>query len=174
MCDVAATVWICGLSQSGKTTLADGIQQWLLSNDIKPQILDGRFVRSKIGDFLGYSREERIKVSRVMAAMASVLNENNVPVIVTAITPYQESRRLNRSILKNYYEIYMDCPVEVCMQRDATGNYAGAVRGDLHHFIGVDDPFEVPGDTNLRVPSDDLDIDGCRLMAIDAIQHLFR
>jgi adenylylsulfate kinase len=145
------TIWLTGLSRSGKTTLAESIAGYLASTGSRAEILDGVAVREELGDFFGYSREERMKVNRVLCAMAKLLARHGVIPIVTAITPYQESRDFNRRELNRYLEIYVDCPVEVCMSRDAQGLYRKAMRGDLKHFVGVDDPYEVPKTYDLRV-----------------------
>jgi adenylylsulfate kinase-like enzyme len=161
------------LSRSGKSTLADGIAAWLTERNVPTQILDGRAVRDDIGNFLGYSRDERAKVSRIMCSMAKLLNRNGIAVVATSITPYQESRDLNRATLENYFEIYLECSVDTCFDRDDTDNYARAQRGDLKHFIGVDDPFEVPKNSDLVVSTDQLDEAAALERATTALEALF-
>lgn len=143
------TIWLTGLSRSGKSTIAEGLAAWFADEQRPAQILDGRDVRDAVGDFFGYSKGERIKVSRVLAVMARLLATNGVTPIVTSITPYQDSRDFNRQELDPYLEIYVECSVDTAMQRDDTGIYRRAVRGDIQHFIGVDDPYEVPRSPDL-------------------------
>lgn len=131
--------------------LAGKMAEFLRSHGHRVEILDGRIVRDELGDFFGYSRDERLKVNRVLCALARLLARHDIIPIVTAITPYQESRDYNRRELDPYLEIFVDCPVEVCMARDAQGLYKKALKGDLPHFIGVDDPFEIPKNPDLRV-----------------------
>lgn len=145
------TIWLTGLSRSGKTTIATGVADWLSERGVQTQILDGRFVRDELGNFFGYSREERIKVSRVLAVMAKLLAQNDVYPIVTAITPHDESRNFNRMELNPYFEIYVECAVETCISRDDRGLYQRAIRGDLPHFIGVDVPYDVPKSPDLSI-----------------------
>jgi adenylylsulfate kinase len=145
------TIWLTGLSSSGKTTLANGLAEFLRARGERVEVLDGTQVREELGDFFGFSREERMKVNRVLCAMAGLLARHDVVPIVTAITPYQESRDFNRRELDPYVEVYVDCPVDVCVRRDSQGLYRKAMRGDLKHFIGVDDPYEVPKTPDLRV-----------------------
>ena len=109
------------------------------------------FVRAQGGDFFGYSKDERLKVNRVLCVLARLLARHDIIPIVTAITPYQESRDYNRRELEPYVEIFVDCPVETCMARDPHGLYRKAMKGDLPHFIGVDDPFEIPKSSELRI-----------------------
>jgi adenylylsulfate kinase len=147
----APTIWLTGLSKSGKTTIAQGIADWFSERGIGFQVLDGRFVRDELGDFFGYSREERIKVSRVLCVMAKLLAENDIHPIVTAITPHAESRSFNRGELDPYIEIYVECSVETCMDRDEDGLYRRAARGDIRHFVGVDVPYDVPKTHDLTI-----------------------
>ena len=145
------TIWFTGLSLSGKTTLANSLAASFRAKGIATEVLDGKLIRDELGDFFGYSKEERIKVSRVLCMMARLLARNGIIPIVTSITPYQESRDLNRRELNPYVEIYVECPVEVCASRDERGLYKRAIRGDIKHFIGVDDPYEIPRNADLRV-----------------------
>lgn len=149
------TLWLTGLSRSGKTTIAEGVADWLTTEHaLAVQVLDGRFVREELGNFFGYSREERVKVGRVLATMAGLLARNGVIPIVTAITPHEESRAFNRSELDPYLEIYIECPVEVCMDRDSLGLYRKAQRGDLPNYIGVDVAYEIPKAFDLSIATD--------------------
>ncbi len=147
----AQVIWITGLSQSGKTTLADGLADWLRTEGARVQVLDGRTIRDDVGDYFGYSREERIKVSRLLTVVARLLSENGVTVVVTSITPYEESREHSRKTLARYFEIYLHCPAATCAARDTSGLWEKAQRGDVRHFIGVDDPFEVPRSYDLKI-----------------------
>ena len=145
------SIWLTGLSLSGKTTLAEALAAHLRALGRRVEVLDGKLIRDEVGDFFGYSREERMKVNRVLCMMAKLLARHDIIPIVTAITPFQESRDFNRRELAPYHEIYVDCPVETCITRDRQGLYQRALRGDLKHFIGVDDPYEIPRHPDLRV-----------------------
>jgi len=145
------TIWFTGLSRSGMSTLGESLANALRSRGHHVEVLDGKIVREELGDYFGYSREERIRVSRVLSMMAKMLSRHGIIPIVTSITPYQESRDFNRSELSRYLEIFLDCPVDVCLQRDHTGQYRRAMQGDITHFVGVDDPYEIPRNPDLRV-----------------------
>jgi adenylylsulfate kinase len=160
------TIWFTGLSRSGKTTLAEALAASLRSSGRRVEILDGKIIRDEMGDCFGYSKEERIKVNRMLCLMARLLSRHEIIPIVTAITPYQESRDFNRRELEPYIEIYVDCPVHVCLTRDSQGLYKRAMRGDLKHFIGVDDPYEIPRNPDFRVSTvDDTPIEAARKVA---------
>lgn len=163
------TIWLTGLSRSGKTTIAHGIAGWLSDRGARSQILDGRFVRDELGNFFGYSREERIKVARVLSVMAKVLAQNEIYPIVTAITPHEESREFNRRELDPYVEVYVECSVEKCMERDDMGLYARAARGDIRHFIGVDVPFDVPRANDLTINTEQATPEESIVRAIDGL-----
>jgi adenylylsulfate kinase len=157
------TIWFTGLSRSGKTTLAESLATCLRSRGMRVEILDGKIIRDEMGDCFGYSKEERMKVNRLLCLMARHLARHDIIPIVTAITPYQESRDFNRRELSPYIEIFADCPVEVCLTRDEQGLYKRAIRGDLKHFIGVDDPFEIPRNPDLRVSTANASIEDSAL-----------
>lgn len=148
------TIWFTGLSLSGKTTLAERLAEALRQDGHAVEVLDGKIVREELAGFFGYSREERIKVSRVLATMAKLLARNGVVPIVTSITPHQESRDYNRRELPGYLEVFLDCSVETCAARDSKGLYQRAIRGDVKHFVGVSDPYEIPRQADLRLSTD--------------------
>ena len=148
------TVWLTGLSLCGKTTLAEALATHLRAEGRRVEVLDGKIIRDEVGDFFGYSREERMKVNRVLCMMARLLARHEILPIVTALTPFQESRDFNRRELAPYLEIYVDCPVEVCITRDQQGLYKRAMRGDIKHFVGVDDPYEIPRNPDLRISTE--------------------
>jgi adenylylsulfate kinase (apsK) len=153
------TMLLTGLSGAGKSTIAKAIFDRLDSNGHRIEVLDGDIVREEIGHLFGYSREERLKVSRVLRFTAKLLNKNGVSVVIAAISPYQEMRDQYRAEMKDYVEVYVKCPLEVCVDRDTKGMYKKALRGDIKNVIGVDEPFEIPKDPNIVVDSAACNID---------------
>lgn len=145
------TIWLTGLSGAGKSTLAQEIHKYLSDNGKKVQILDGDIVRNEIGHLFGYSREERMKMSKVIRLISKLLNDNGIDVIVAAIAPYQEMREINRNEIENYLEIYVKCSLEVCVERDTKGLYKKALRGEVKHVVGIDDVYEIPRSSNIEV-----------------------
>src|SRR4051812_46273676 len=125
------TIWFTGLSRSGLTTIAEALARDLRAAGRVVEILDGKLVRDELGAFFGYSRPERLKVSRLLCLIAKMLSRNGSIWVVTSITPYKESRDYNRRELARYLEIYVDCPLEICVQRDKEGLYKRAMNGDL-------------------------------------------
>jgi len=142
--DKVFTMLLTGLSGAGKSTLAQALGEKLEQTNHPIQILDGDSVRDEIGSLFGYSREERIKVSKILKFMARTLNNNGISVVIAAISPYEEMRNNYRTEIVNYFETYVKCPLEVCIDRDVKGLYKKALRGDVKSVIGIDEVFEIP------------------------------
>ena len=145
------TMWLTGLSGAGKSTLAQEVSRYLQNEERKVQILDGDIIRNDIGHLFGYSKEERIKMSKVIQLVARVLNNNGISVIVAAIAPYEEMRDAVRSSLHNYMEVYVNCSLDECIKRDTKGLYKKALRGDMQHVVGIDDIYEIPRNFDVEV-----------------------
>nr|WP_280531339.1 adenylyl-sulfate kinase [Paenibacillus castaneae] len=139
-----SVIWFMGLSGAGKTTTARHVAAELLKEGRHVELLDGDELRETICKGLGFSREDRMENIKRIVYVAKLLSRNGVDVLVSAITPYQEMRDYARSQLPGFVEIYVQCPLSECERRDVKGLYAKARNGNLHHFTGVSDPFEVP------------------------------
>ena len=137
-------VWFTGLPSSGKSTLARMLQMELDEAGFAVEVLDGDEVRKRLTKGLGFSREDRDENIRRIAYVAKLLTRVGAVAITAAISPYQESRARARAEIGNFVEIYVDCPLSVCMQRDVKGLYAKAVRGEVPNFTGISDPYEPP------------------------------
>lgn len=145
------TIWLTGLSASGKTTLAKGTVELLKREGKKVQLIDGDIMREEIGGMFGYTREERIKAARVYRIMAKLLNDNGVNVVVAAISPYEEIRDDNRARIENYIEVYVNCSLDRCKERDPKGLYKRAMEGKEKFVVGMDEEFEVPCNSDLEL-----------------------
>lgn len=154
------TIWITGLSASGKTTLAKRLQADLLSHGFESVVLlDGEAVRERIKNF-GYSNEERNRVAFKIAELALEHNRNGEAVIVAGITHQRKTRAQIREYLGRYVEVYLKCPVEVCAARDYKGNYEKAFAGELDNFVGVTVPYE-EANPDLTLETDIKPVDEC-------------
>lgn len=145
------TIWLLGLSASGKSTLAMEIVKLLENNGEKVQLIDGDLMRDEIGGMFGYSKEERIKMAAIYRTIAKILNKNGINVIVAAITPYEEIRKANRKKIENYIEINVSCPIEECIVRDPKGLYKRALNGEEKSVIGIDEEYEFPENSDIQV-----------------------
>ncbi|MBU4234547.1 MAG: adenylyl-sulfate kinase [Proteobacteria bacterium] len=140
-----------GLSASGKTTLAQLLARALSQRGFKVEVLDGDIVRTTLSKGLGFTPGDRVTNLRRIAAMAQNLVHQQVVTIVAAICPYHAIREEVRSTIGNYIEVYLNCPLEVCIRRDPKGLYRKALAGEIQHFTGIDDVFDTPVRPDIEV-----------------------
>lgn len=140
----AFCVWLTGLSASGKTTLARLLGEALTRRGFKIEILDGDIVRTTLSKGLGFSQGDRETNMRRIAMMAQNLVRQQIVTIVAAICPYHAIREEVRSTIGEFVEIYVNCPLEVCISRDPKGLYRKALSGEIQNFTGIGDVFETP------------------------------
>jgi adenylyl-sulfate kinase len=145
LCDQRGfTLWFTGLSGSGKTAIAKLVEQELRSRGLKAERLDGDIVRKSLTRDLGFSKEDRDKNIERVTFVAKLLTRNGVAVLCSFISPYRERRAKSREEIGEFIEVYVECPVEVCAERDVKGLYAKAFAGEIKEFTGVSDPYEAP------------------------------
>lgn len=137
-------VWFTGLSGAGKTTLSRWVAEQLRSNGCKVEVLDGDEVRRTLTRDLGFSKQDRDENIRRIGYVAHLLARNGITVLVAAISPYREARQEVRALVKDFIEVYVNAPLEVCEQRDRKGLYRRARAGEIKGVTGVDDPYEPP------------------------------
>ncbi|WP_097025879.1 adenylyl-sulfate kinase [Clostridium peptidivorans] len=148
------TVWFTGLSSAGKSTLANLLYIYIKEKNYKVQLLDGDIMRESLGRMFGYKREDRIKVANIYRLMCKLLNDNGIIVITAAIAPFEEIREDNRKKLGKYIEIYVNCSIEKCIERDLKGIYKKAILGQEKNVIGIDEKFEQPKNAEIVVNTD--------------------
>ena len=139
-------VWFTGLSGSGKSTVALGVERELHKRGILCRILDGDNIRSGIKKNLGFSADDRKENIRRIAEIGKLFVDTGVVTLSAFISPTNESRHMASEIIgaDDFREVYVSTPLEVCEQRDVKGLYARARRGEIKDFTGVSAPFEVP------------------------------
>ena len=142
------TIWLTGLSGSGKTTLARLLIKELKARDVKVELLDGDEVRTNLSHGLGFSKEDRDTNIRRIGYVSRLLSRNGVGVIAAAISPYREIRDEVRNLITRdggeFIEVYVQCPIDVLIERDVKGLYKRALAGEIKQFTGVSDPYEEP------------------------------
>ena len=148
------TIWLTGLPCSGKTTIAKGLGEELRAAGRLVEILDGDQVRTNLSQGLGYSKQDRDTNVRRIAYVAGLLTRNGVFVIVAAVSPYRDARAEARCVIGNFFEVFVNCPLAVLIQRDDKGMYRKAMDGDISNFTGISDPYEAPDDPDLTVRTD--------------------
>jgi adenylylsulfate kinase len=148
------TLWFTGLPCSGKSTIADAVAKELRQKGLKAERLDADIIRKHLWKELGYSKEDRNENIRRATFLAKLLTRNGIAVLTSFISPYKELRDYARREIGDFVEIFVKCPVEVCIQRDTRGMYEKALAGKIQNFTGVSDPYEEPPNPELVLESD--------------------
>ncbi|MFW9259395.1 adenylyl-sulfate kinase [Nostoc sp. KVJ20] len=138
------TIWFTGLSGAGKTTICQFVEKELRIQGYRVEVLDGDAIRQNLCKGLGFSKEDREENIRRIGFVASLLARNNVIVLISAISPYRKIREEVRQSIPSFIEVYVNASLEVCEQRDVKGLYKKARSGEIKHFTGIDDPYEIP------------------------------
>ena len=150
-----AIVWFTGLSGSGKSTLSKALDRELFNLGMQTYILDGDNIRHGLNSNLGFSPEDRVENIRRVAETARLMADAGVVVITAFISPYQADRQRARAIAcesdVDFYEMFVNTPLEVCEQRDTKGLYKKARAGDIKEFTGIDAPYEAPTNPEIVV-----------------------
>jgi adenylylsulfate kinase len=154
-------IWFTGLSGAGKTTLAQALYAELTARGEPVELLDGDLVRENLSKGLGFSREDRDTNVRRIGFVAGLLAKHGVTVLVSAISPYRDTRDEVLAGLPNASEVFVDAPLEVVTGRDVKGLYLKAIAGEILHFTGVSDPYEAPLSPALHLRTDQRSIDAC-------------
>ena len=167
-----ATVWLTGLSGSGKSTVAVELERRLLAAGRPAYLLDGDNLRHGLNGDLGFSAEDRDENVRRVAHVARLFADAGLVAIVPLISPYRRARRharqLHHAAGLAFVEVFVDTPLELCEQRDPKGLYARARAGELSGMTGVDDPYEAPEQPELHLTPGD----GPPAVAVDRIVAL--
>lgn len=147
-------VWLLGHSGAGKSTLAQMVARQLETDGYRTLSLDGDVVRAGMNSDLGFSDADRLENIRRVAELCEILLEKDLIVICSFITPMQSHRDLLRQTLGDrYLEIYLECPISICEQRDVKGLYRKARNHEIENFTGIGSGFEVPLHPDLIVPT---------------------
>jgi len=145
---LGATIWLTGLSGSGKSTVAAACEARLVAFDRPAYVLDGDNVRHGLNSDLGFSSADRAENVRRVGHVARLMADAGIVALVPLISPYRADRDLVRSIHVAadlpFLEVFVDTPIELCEQRDPKGLYAKARAGEITGFTGIDDPYEAP------------------------------
>lgn len=164
-------VWMCGLSGSGKSTIANAAERVLHQQGRFTIILDGDNLRTGLNANLGFSDQDRLENIRRISETAKVLASNGVITFVSAITPRGELRDLARGILgDDFFEVYVKASFEACEKRDVKGLYAKAAKGEIPNFTGRDSSFEPPVNPQLVLDTEQLTIEDAAFELLEAIR----
>jgi adenylylsulfate kinase len=157
-----ATLWMTGLSASGKSTIAVALEKVLLARGKHAYRLDGDNIRFGLNRNLGFSAEDRAENIRRIGEVAKLFSDAGMITITSFISPYRRDRDLVRKLHEDvklpFLEVYVDCPIDEAEKRDPKGLYRKARAGELKGFTGIDDPYEAPDRPELVLRSDRLSV----------------
>lgn len=140
------TIWITGLSGSGKSTIAAELNKLLHEHKFKSFILDGDNIRYGLNSDLSFNKRDREENLRRVAETAKLFNDSGIIIITAFISPYKKTRELSKNIIgeENFIEVYANSSLDTCKTRDVKGLYKLAAKGKIKNFTGVNDPYEIP------------------------------
>ena len=157
----AIVIWLTGLSGAGKTTLSEHLSKALFDKGFFTQLLDGDQIRSGINNNLGFSEEDRMENIRRIAEISKLFLNSGIICINSFISPSNEMRDLAKQIIgaENYFQIYLDVPLEICEKRDVKGLYQSAREGKIKNFTGIGADYQIPTNSNLNIKTGELSIE---------------
>ncbi|QQR41564.1 adenylyl-sulfate kinase [Myxococcus xanthus] len=147
------TLWLTGMSGTGKSTTAAYIAARLRQVGRNVEILDEGELGEALWAGLGDGKEDRITVVKRLGFVANLLTRNGVAALVPCVSPYKPGREENRRSIGRYVEVYVDCPTEKLIERDSTGRYKKALNGEIPNFIGITEPYEPPNSPEVTIHS---------------------
>lgn len=146
-------IWFTGLSGSGKSTVAMGVERELHARGILCRILDGDNIRAGINNNLGFSEEDRTENIRRIAEVGKLFVQTGIVTLACFVSPTNDIRHMAREIVgkEDFLEVYISTPIEECERRDVKGLYARARRGEVKNFTGISAPFEKPDHADVSI-----------------------
>ena len=168
-------IWFTGLSGSGKSTIASRLEEELFNRGYHTCILDGDNVRSGLNsdlDFTDFGRKENI---RRIGEVANLFVDAGITVLASFISPFREEREFVRNTVgkSNFFEVFVDCPIEECENRDVKGLYKKARTGEIPHFTGISSPYEAPESPDLVIDTSKNTVDEAVQKLIDKLEVRF-
>ena len=165
-------LWFTGLPLSGKTTIADKVFIELQKLDIPLERLDSKDVRDLIPD-VGFTREDRNRHMHRIGHLIKTLQNNSVSTVASFVSPYRESRKAIREMVKNNIVIYVKADIETCKSRDTKGKYEKALRGEYKNFTGVNDIYEEPQRAEIVIDTTKTSADEAVVIIIEFIKKKY-
>ncbi|HUW78925.1 MAG TPA: adenylyl-sulfate kinase [Candidatus Nanopelagicaceae bacterium] len=146
-------IWLTGLSGSGKSTIANALEKQLYSAGMHAYVLDGDNLRLGLSKDLGFTQQDRIENVRRVAEVAKILADAGLVVIVALVSPFENDRRRARALFEpdEFFEVFVDTPIDVCISRDPKGLYRKSAEGKILNFTGVGQEYERPSNPDLVI-----------------------
>jgi adenylylsulfate kinase len=167
----AKVIWMTGLSGSGKTTIAKGVERYLHSKGILNQLLDGDNIRVGISNNLAFSNEDRAENIRRIAEVSKLFMNCGIVTLNCFVSPTIAIRKIAKDIIgeDNFIEVYINASIETCEDRDIKGLYKKARAGEIKDFTGISAPFEAPENPDIEINTSELSIDDSVQKVLDYI-----
>lgn len=169
----SCVLWFTGLSGSGKSVLANAVDEKLYRKGIQSYVLDGDNIRHGLNKDLGFQTGDRIENIRRIGEVAKLFVDSGQMILTAFISPFREDRDMVRALFPKgeFFEIYVKCPLHVCEQRDPKELYKKARNGKIKHFTGIDSPYEAPLSPDFIIESDQTSISDGADLIINALQN---
>jgi bifunctional enzyme CysN/CysC len=166
-------LWFTGLSGSGKSTIANLVERTLFAQGRHTYLLDGDNVRHGLNRDLGFTDADRVENIRRVAEAARLFVDAGLIVLVSFISPFRSERRMARDMVGTgeFVEIFVDTPIQVCMDRDPKGLYLKAAHGEIKNFTGIDSPYETPETAEIIVKTVDSEAENCAEQIVGYLRH---
>jgi len=169
-----ATVWMTGLSASGKSTIAVALEQVLVQRGHCAYRLDGDNIRMGLNKNLGFSAEDRAENIRRIGEVAKLFADAGIITLTSFISPYRADRdnvrKLHEAAKLPFIEVFVDCDINVAEQRDPKGLYKKARAGEIKGFTGIDDPYEAPSNPELHLKTHELSVEESVQTLLDLLE----
>lgn len=162
-------LWYTGLSGSGKSTVANAVDDLLFARQCHTYLLDGDNVRHGLNGDLGFSDEDRVENIRRISQVSKLFVDSGLIVSTAFISPFQSDRDMARGLLESgeFIEVFIDTPIDVCEQRDPKGLYKKARAGEIKDFTGIDSDYDVPANPEIHVKTAEQDIHACAMQVVN-------
>lgn len=146
-------LWFTGLSGSGKSTIANAVEEMLFNLKKHSYLLDGDNIRYRLNKDLGFSKEDRVENIRRIGEVSKLFIDAGLIALTAFISPFREDREIVRELVTEgeFIEVFVDTPLEVCEQRDPKGLYAKARKGEIAEFTGISSPYEPPKKPEIHI-----------------------
>lgn len=154
-------LWFTGLSASGKSTLANIVEQKMFNLNYKTYLLDGDNVRHGLNKDLGFDEKSRVENIRRIGEISKLFLDSGVIILTAFISPFKSDRDLVRSLFQKgqFLEVFIDSSLETCEARDPKGMYAKARSGEIKNFTGISSPYESPENPEIHVVNNSITLD---------------
>lgn len=168
-------LWFTGLSGSGKSTIANAVEQQLYKSGYKTYTLDGDNIRQGINKGLTFTAEDRAENLRRIAEVAKLFVDSGQICMAAFVSPTRADRKIVKDIIgdKDFIEVFVDTPLEICEQRDVKGLYAMARKGEIKNFTGISAPYESPENPEIVVKTEHKTIEDSAKEVFDYIKSNF-